>query len=342
MTTISQALTYGRKALNQMEAPLVRALLDQYGMAWLHIEERLAEVERYIDLAFARGEVVDDTWLHRQRWWQSTLDSIEVEMKRYTAGMAETLANGEWQALQVAQRVSGGITDYVATEAAKRGITVTGGIRGQVNAPAFERWMLAQQPDSPIREAIDRYGDRASESIRTRMTEGLAAGEHPRTIADRIKAEVGEDATRGQLQTLTRTETHRAYRGALRDSMEAMGPDVIRGWRWTAAKSRRTCVACLAMDGREFEFDQYPDRFHVACRCVVSPLAVTSIIPARPYETGEAWFARQAPAVQRKMLGKGHYAAYQKGSTLGDMTTVKADDVWGDSVAIRPARELAA
>lgn len=322
---------------------MVRALLGQYALAWRHIEARLAEVEGLITAAIARGEPVTDAWLRRQYWWRETLRSIEVEMTRYTVSMAQTIATGQRASVMVAQRVTGGVGEYVANEAAKRGITITGGIRPGINPGVMENWVSAIQPDSPVRQAIDRYGDRVSQSIQTNMTQGLAAGEHPRTIARKVMAEVGPEAVEGRIQTITRTETHRSYRGALRESMEAMGPNVLQGWRWSAALGARTCVACMAMHGREFAYDDYPDRFHVACRCVVSPVVNPDIIPARPHQTGEEWLRKQPADVQRKVLGSDvRYTAFRDGTTLQDMTGIRHSRTWGDSIRVKSMREVRA
>jgi hypothetical protein len=91
------------------------------------------------------------------------------------------------------------------------------------------------------------------------------------------------------------------------------------------------------MDGRVF--DAYPMTQHVACRCVVTPVANSDLIPpsAQQRETGEAWFARQDAETQRKILrSEDRYLAYQNGVSLRDMTTIRRNSVWGDSVAIRP------
>jgi SPP1 gp7 family putative phage head morphogenesis protein len=170
------------------------------------------------------------------------------------------------------------------------------------------------------------------------MTEGLAAGESPRTITNKIVAQVGGKAIRGRIQTITRTETLRAYRGSLRDSMESFGSDVVTGWRWVSALSRRSCPACLAMHGTEYGFDQYPDRFHVACRCSVQPIVSTEILPRRsPGKTGEEWLREQPAAVQRRILQtKERYEAFRTGTPLGDFLEVKSDETWGDSIAVKP------
>ena len=345
MTTIAQAIAYGRRALAEMEPAMVRQLLDQYALVWRHIEGRLSEVEGLITAAIARGEDVDDAWLRRQPWWDSTLRSIETEMSRYTTGMAQAIAAGEASSIGVARTVTTSIGEYITQEAAKRGISVQGSIRGYVNPGAFERWVVAQQPGSPVRKAIDNYGDRVSESVRKQMTEGLAAGEHPRSIVRKIVSEVGPEANEGRLHTISRTEVHRAYRGSLRDTMESWGPDVVRGWRWTSSLGPRTCPACLSQHNREFPFDAYPDRFHVSCRCVISPIPVTGLMPSRPVgRTGDEWLRDQPAKVQRHILRtQDRYDAFTKdGYTLADFTTVRHSPTWGDSLAVRSMREVRA
>lgn len=344
MTTIAQTIVEGRRAMAASEVAIVQDLLAQYGIAWRHVEARLTEVEGLIEAAIARGDVVDDAWLRRQVWWDGTLRSIEREMSRYTARMAQTLAQGQMGGIATASQASSAISQYIATEAAKRGISIGGVIQPGVNPGMMERWVVAQQPGSPVREAIDRYGDRVSQSIRVNMTEGLAAGEHPRTITRKVMQEVGPDAVEGRIHTITRTENHRAYRGALRDSMEAMGPTVLQGWRWLAGLGPRCCVACMAMHGREFPFEEYPDRFHVACRCTISPVPRADIIPPRQHQTGEEWLRKEPADVQRRVLrSEDRYQAFvNEGYSLNDFTGITRDPVWGESVRVKPMREVRA
>lgn len=341
--TITQLIAAGRRAMIDLELRVVEPVLDQYGVAWRHIVARLDEVEGMIEAAIARGEVVDDAWLRQQRWWQTTLDSIEAEMSRFTVAMGEQVAAGQTTSLAVSRNVSMRVADFIAQEAANRGIGVTPGIQGRINPIAFERWVIANQPGSPVREAIDRYGTRVSESVRTRMTEGLAAGEHPRTITRQIVADVGPEAVEGRIHTITRTETLRAYRGSLRESIEGFGPDVVSGWRWIAALGRRTCAACLAMHNRVFPYDQYPDRFHVACRCSIAPVVHNAIVPQPPIgRSGDAWLRDQPLETQRAILkSDARLAAFRNGEPLDTFVGVKSDPVWGESIVVKPVREAA-
>src|SRR5690606_21303609 len=150
----------GRRAMAASEVTIVRDLLAQYAIAWRHVEGQLRQVEGLIEAAIARGEVVDDAWLRRQVWWDGTLRSIEREMSRYTARMAQTLAQGQVGGVTTASQASSAIAQYIAAEAAKRGISIGGIIQPGVNPGAFERWVIAQRPGSPVRAAIDRYGVR--------------------------------------------------------------------------------------------------------------------------------------------------------------------------------------
>lgn len=326
------------------EIAIVQDLLARYAIAWRHVEGQLRQVEGMIEAAIARGEVVDDAWLRRQAWWDGTLRSIEAEMSRYTSRMAQTLAQGQIGGITTASQASTAIAEYIAAEAAKRGISIGGIIRPGVNSGAFERWVIAQRPGSPVRQAIDRYGARVSDSVRTHMTEGLAAGQHPRTITRQIVRDVGEGAVEGRIHTIARHETHRAFRGALRDSLEAMGPDVVSGWIWIAAKGVRACPACLAMDGRVFPYEAYPDRFHVSCRCVISPYVSPELVGGRRQrETGEEWLRRQPADVQRRVLrSEDRYQAFREGYTLDDFTGITRDPVWGDQVRVKAMREVRA
>lgn len=343
MTTIAQAIAFGRRALAEMEPGMVRQLLDQYALAWKHVESRLSEVEGLITAAVARGEVVDDAWLGRQVWWDLTLRSIEAEMSRFTQGLGASIAQGEAASIGVARTVTTSIGEYVTQEAAKRGISVQGSIRGYVNSGAFERWVIAQQPGSPVRGAIDNYGTRVSQTIRDEMTRGLAAGEHPRTIAKTISDAVGPEVSEGRLHTISRTEVHRSFRGALRDTMESWGPDVVKGWRWMSSLGSRACPACVGMHGREFPFDAYPDKFHVSCRCTVAPIPNSDLVPARPIQSGDDWLRKQDVKVQRQILrSKDRYDAFHDGTTLQEMTGVKHSKTWGDSLFVRPMKDVRA
>ena len=109
---------------------------------------------------------------------------------------------------------------------------------------------------------------------------------------------------------------------------EASG--VVRGWRWSASLSSRTCPACLAMSGRVFPLTA-PLRFHVNCRCSISPVIIgESDTPG--YLTGSQWLAQQPASVQQQVLGIGGQQAYAVGDVeLMDFVALHTNKTWGDS-----------
>jgi hypothetical protein len=98
------------------------------------------------------------------------------------------------------------------------------------------------------------------------------------------------------------------------------------------------------MDGRRFPYNQYPDRWHVACRCVIRPVPHASLVPgALPQrELGSDWLARQDESVQRQTIGtEGRWKLYQDGAPLMDFVGIKRSRTWGDSLVILPAGRVA-
>ena len=152
-------------------------------------------------------------------------------------------------------------------------------------------------------------------------------------ITDTQRAAVRDiqDALGGNLNralTIARTEQMRAYRNASLRSYQD-NHELLRGWRWLASPSRRTCPVCLAMDGTEHGLDK-PFASHIRCRCVPVPVLHNASPSTR--KTGAAWFAEQDEATQRAMLGPGKQQLYAEGKlTLADLVGVKDDAQWGKS-----------
>lgn len=327
MPTVTEAISLGRRRILAQETEMTQRLLTAYQIAWNGIERDLTGLTGDIEAARARGEVVDREWFTRQARWRQTQASIERQMQRFTGDAVGTVATTQSGAVRIAQLT--GIDFRVAIDIP---------FAGRVNANAFERWVSALQPDSPIRGIIDGYGQRTSKAIERHMTEGLGSGKGAKEIVRNIVGDVGPGAVESRLATVVRTEGMRSFRGALQDDMEALGPEIIDEWQWISARGVRTCSACLAMDGRRFPYGSYPNRFHVACRCVIRAVPHASIVPPGPARmTGEEWLRNQPAKVQRRVLqSPERYDAFQEGYSLDDFTGVRHSKTWGPSVYIRP------
>jgi SPP1 gp7 family putative phage head morphogenesis protein len=209
--------------------------------------------------------------------------------------------------------------------------------------------VAAAEPTSPLQETFARFGPDAAATITERITAGMAAGTNSRIIARQITRDLG--GARWKAERIVRTEMHRAYRGATLDTYRA-NRQLLKGWRWSAALSVRTCPACLALDGRVFDLEE-PSRNHPNCRCAISPLPkswkelgydIDDTFTPRP--SGAEWFAKQPAAVQRRILGPAAYQAYTTGEvTLEDFVALHRSQTWGSAYrrgSLAGARERAA
>jgi hypothetical protein len=145
----------------------------------------------------------------------------------------------------------------------------------------------------------------------------------------------------------------RAYRGANLETYRA-NEDVVGQWRWTCALSKRTCAACLAMDGTLHDLSEEMGS-HPCCRCtpvpvtkdwaaILGPFGIdTSKIPdTRPtIQSGVEWFDQQPDETQLAILGKGKFDAYQNGDFgLKDIVGHIHDKDWGHSIYEKPLKAL--
>lgn len=209
-----------------------------------------------------------------------------------------------------------------------------------INAPALERAVGALQKGSPLQAVLDGYGRDGRKLIERKLTEMVAQGRGARKVARELERELGSGANRARLEALTRTESMRAYRTAMKEQYKTQA-HLLDGLRWRAGKSVRTCLACLAMDGEVFPVDNAPDRFHVNCRCVWSPVPKGSTYQ---YMRGEEWLRRQSPTKQRAMFpSDAAFLAWRDGRVgLGDFVGVKRSSKWGDSLFVRSGRQVGA
>jgi SPP1 gp7 family putative phage head morphogenesis protein len=330
-STIAGIISQGQRDLARREAAATRRLVDAYTRVWTILEGEIAVIERQITTALQAGEIDNaERWAHRQRWWEQVQGTIGTELGRFSDDGLRLIAGVQQDAVLVATSGASRIANLARIDTP---------FSGRVNARAMERWVSALQPDSPLQGVFGRYSDLTRQAIMDGITDGIGQGKGAGNIVRAVRKVAGPDVSTGKLATITRTETMRAYRGSARDSYEALGPDVIAQWEWRAAKSRRTCAACLAYDGRRFPYKQYPQRFHVNCRCVVVPVPHKHLVGEGPErETGAAWLARQKVDVQRQVLGtKDRFALYQDGVPLRDFIGVKRNRTWGPSLYVKPA-----
>jgi SPP1 gp7 family putative phage head morphogenesis protein len=308
-----------REALLQRE----RAQMQEMAVRWLQVEQVLDQA--FTALAFeAQGNgSLSQAKLAKLERYQVMLYQVQTELSRYNQ-YAGSLITSE-QAKNLAQGIDDG-------QALLEAVGVVGGFAIPVSAVEFAVGLAGD--GTPLFQLLqESYGQLAA-AITQELITGVALGQNPVKTARKMRDAFGMGFDRALL--IARTEQLRPYRMASLAQYRESG--VVRGYRRVASKSLRTCMACLIADGMFYPLD-VPFEEHPQGRC--TPIPVVIGMPEIEYQTGKMWFLELPAAVQREMMGKGKYAAWKAGKfELDDIVGRHEDDVWGNSLGVKPLEGL--
>lgn len=293
-----------------------REAAGRMAAAYAEAQERiLAAVNDLLARARSAREAGEQTgpgWLLARGRLEQILEQVRAELARW-----ERTAAGEVAEVQRAAAVQG-----IQDSAAMAGPVVRGSFQ-TLPREALEDLAGFLGDGTPVAAALQARGVRTAAQIRSLLIGAVAVGENPRRAASRIRRAAGMELV--DALRIARTETMRAWRESSRRTYEA-NADVIRRWQWVAARSARTCAACLAMDGREFPLSE-PMGTHPNCRCVMVPVAGAG---PPPRASAEEWLRGQPEAVQVRVLGRAKRDAWLSSVfTLSDLVGFRQDPVWG-------------
>lgn len=324
MSDLEDAIAAARRDISREESPVRRALRDAYRDAVNELQVNLDLVTRQIRDARAAGVEVNPDWLRRQTRYRTLMAQAEGEFRRFSRDGFRIVEGGKLRA------VSGG-AQHAWEMAEAVGADV--GFLANINKPAVERTAAAMQR-GPLRDILDGYGDNAAQVIEDALMQGVIQGTSPREVSRQVNRELKSGGIMARMDTLIRSEMMRSFRGSLFDSFSEMG---IERWRWTAALSERTCLACLARSGSVYLMTQPFMAAHPNCRCVPSPY-----VEGVDIESGVDWFARQDADTQRAMMPSNDaHNAYQQGDIkLVDFIGHRRSKVWGTAIRERSGREV--
>jgi SPP1 gp7 family putative phage head morphogenesis protein len=274
-----------------------------------------------IDEAREAGLIASPAWAYQQERWRLLEAQLVAELARFSVratprmeqARAEALALGVSQAKEKAQAVAM--------------VTVWGS-----PSPRAVEQLIGATATGPLRDLLNAIGPDVLERMRGELVSGLALGRNPLRVATALTEASGIGQVRAA--TIARTEMMRSYRGAHLETYKA-NKDVVRGWIWTAFLDSTTCPVCWAMHGTEHGLDEELDG-HPNCRCTPVPQTGEVITT-----TGVEQFAKLDVADQRKILGPGAYAAYERGDlNLSDLVGRRRSRRWGTTRTRRPLREI--
>ena len=300
-----------KRALRRREAEAMRPLIDAYRQAYKQLQGELEALLQ--EVAAQHGEATK--WqLMQERRYRALMAQVEGELARLEAVTADITTQAQADALGMA-------TDAVTEQLAAAGVTVN---FAGFPMEAYAALVGVMEDGTPLAEHLAKtLRPEALKRLRQSLLSGLAAGWNPRKVA-RMAAQEAMGLALGQAMTIARTEMLRAYRmGTLQRYRES---EVVEGWIWSAAKDRRVCAACLALDCKEFPLSQEMET-HPNCRCTMLP----KIAGVQYRKTcGGDWLGTQPPAVQDEILGKAGGLAFRAGAVrLDDFVGRKRSARWG-------------
>jgi SPP1 gp7 family putative phage head morphogenesis protein len=310
-----------RAALLRRDVAAQSRLLAEYSRVFGRILRQLARLNQQIEDARARGETVDFAWLLRQERYAALLNQVDDEFRKFADYTERVITAQQADAVQSARADSQALMNAAASEA---GISAT---FNRLPASAVENLVGFLSDGSPLSTLLNSFGPVARQKAEGVLIEAVALGRNPRAIQTALAEALG--VNRRRALAIARTETIRAYREATHRSFQ-QDSDVLEGWYWLAAKSSRTCAACLALDGT---FHKLNERMaaHVNCRCTQIPGIKGEPSPIE--QTGSQWFAQQDAKTQADILGSPAAAeAYRAGQVrLEDFVGLDRNPRWGDS-----------
>lgn len=311
MPSIYEQAQQFRADLIRRDTAAINYLTAEYKLVYARILRALAGISNQITEAQRNGQQVSRAWLNEQWRYQSFLRQLDSEFQSYASTLSSTVTAR--QAFETSQ----GRADASA---------MIGGRFDRLPVAAIENIIANLRAESPLAKLLDSFGDVASQQVAQTLRDAVVLGQNPRKIAPRVRDALGVPLARAL--TICRTESNRAYRQATADTYHAS--DIVTGYIWVASKSRRTCLACLALDGVFFPKDK-PQPSHINCRCT-SYAAIEGQQPSRR-ETAGQWFERQSDAVKREIAGTdAGFEALKSGKvTLRDFVGLSRSRKWGQS-----------
>lgn len=323
-----------KAALLRNERAAASDMVRVYGGIWRRTKPQLDALLKSIDEAERRGEEVRPSDVARSERLRQLLAQVEQEVGKYAEYADASIRRQQSAAIEAAGQHAEALTR------AAMGDAPTDEARLALRWNRLPREAMAElvgqlHNGAPLDVLLGELGPEASQRVKDALLEGLAMGRNPRVIARDVRRSMGMPLTRSL--RIARTEVLQSYRRAFLRNLQ-QNDDVVTGWRWSASHSSRTCLACLAMDGKVFPLDK-PPPMHVQCRCSCIPVTVSwrdlGVDAPEPDlgETGAEWFASQPASVQREMMGDEAYKAYKAGRvTLDDFVGVRKSRRWGDAV----------
>lgn len=320
MSVLDEILKKHRQRILAGDRQALREMLAAYESVREDLRQQLRTIERRIKTARANGETLSSSWLYRERRIKELVDQVNGEIERFGQTVAEITARNQRAAITIARDQAREILETMAEPIPNVGsmlptrtLETAVGLMGD-GSPIYAYW-------------AENVAPAVAEALKKELIRAISTGADFRSVARNLMK--AGDIVRRRALMIARTEVQRVRRETTR-AIYQENDDVIEGWEWVAAKSIRTCAACLALDGRQFKLkDEFPQ--HPNCRCTLIPVIIDVGRP--PRTTGQEWFDGLADDEKEKIIGKDALAMLKAGDVkLQDFVGWRRDKLFGRSI----------
>jgi hypothetical protein len=372
LTALLLAEQYRSQLLSRERAAAVR-LTNAYGAIYSRLKVQIDSLTAELDTLQKRGEL--SVWkVGKLSRLKALKGQILDEMQRYSAVVGNEMDLSARAAVAAAQQ-----NGYHVVQAALPGVPeIDARIMAnwqRLDPAAVESMLGFLSPQGKLKQGLQtEFGPAIADGVEQKLIDSVAFGYNPRKTATAIVQQLGIGLV-SALRT-TRTAQLMAYRESTRAAYMA-NPEIVKGWRWHAARDSRTCMGCIAMDGTLHKPDERLND-HWNGRCTMIPVTLDysdlglKVPPRVPtdqwlasqpedkqrqylgkrydaWKSGETrfsesaadWFKRQPEAAQKEQMGKGRYEAWKAGQfDLKDMSMLVPDTIWGNMRVATPLKLL--
>lgn len=329
---IVQAMEKYRAAVLRLEAESAGRLIEAYARIFSKLQTELRALEA--DIA-ALGDNPTVAQVRQLERFKALLKQSAGEMDKYAAVLENEIEAGRARAIAQALQQSKALVQAALPDLPPAVVAELLGSFNRLDPNAIMN-LVGALHEGPLKELLDTFGQKAALKLGQVILEGVALGYNPNKVARAMSDILGGNLTRAL--TISRTEMLRAYRTANLANYAA-NSGIVKSWRWSCAKSDRTCLACLALDGREFPVTQGFMEAHPNCRCTPEPVTVTykdlgfDVAEAGPPRvSGAEWFETLSESEQEKFFSKAAWRAFKDGAVdLDDFIGKRTSQDWGDA-----------
>lgn len=177
------------------------------------------------------------------------------------------------------------------------------------------------------------------------LIRGVMVGDNPQAAARQLlgRCQQSFNGAWARAANIARTEMLDAHRAAAKQARLA-NRDLIKGWKWHATLSARTCPACISQHGSEHAPSEPGPLGHQQCRCTAVPLTKSwrelgfnMDEPRDEFPNARAWFREQPRTTKLRIMGKERLRRLEAGEiNWQDLSTRVNNPHWRPAYVVAP------